>query len=296
MWNHYYCFQCTKLLITTQQQNSLPGTQKSTSCKHGCLAPTSPLLSSSVRRNAREKRKRKPRRRLTTTPRRRKCCLAWERTLEASWPRSRSSRDDGSDDDDDEMMIERMTVCVCVCCVAGGDEEGQASYRQRDQEEDSGRETAAIRHRQFKGGRAQVSLLQLCFRPSGYHCKPLPWTVIVQSLLSNCNTHNAINLCHFTSSRWFSLFTKVHLMHGRLWMLLHISDMSRSVMLFIGFRELLITVFSLYTFCFWYSASAWVARRNDLPPTREANVRSISFRWQCTLTKSDISANKNQRS
>lgn len=55
-------------------------------------------------------------------------------------------------------------VCVCcVCCVPGWVEEGQASYRQRDQEEDSGWETAAARHWQFKGRWAQVILLKLYF-------------------------------------------------------------------------------------------------------------------------------------
>lgn len=264
-------------------------------------------------------------------PRRRKCCLAWEQTLEASWPRSGSSRDDGNNDDE-EMMTQRMTVdcvCVCVCCVAGGDKEGQASYRQRDQEEDSGRETAATRHQQFKGGRAQVSLLQF----SSWHFrKPLPWTVIVQSQLSNCNSSgrsvkllyplrgcvygsavraiftiftwwsfsshsewgcptavfqttscewNSINHCHFASTRLISLFTKVHPTHrfyslckSRLWMLLRTSDISSSFMLFIGFRELLPNSLQCFlpilTFCFWYSASDWVAQGHNLPPTHEA--------------------------
>lgn len=38
--------------------------------------------------------------------------------MEASWPRSGSSRDDGNNDDE-EMMIQRMTVdCVCVVSQA----------------------------------------------------------------------------------------------------------------------------------------------------------------------------------
>ena len=58
-------------------------------------------------------------------------------------------RDHDNDDDDDDDD---------VCSVPGRDEEGQASDRQRDQEEDSGGETGAARHRQSEGGCAQVSL------------------------------------------------------------------------------------------------------------------------------------------